>query len=353
MKKKLLIISQSQFGSLTDYYQYSLILKSKYDIEYVCYDYNKIKVGVDGISIFYVPRTGNIIKRNISFIKYVLSKINSNSYDRILVNYFRGCFFLPLFCGKLNIFFLDIRTAGVQENNINRFFYNFFLRLECFFYKNLSVISQGVKKQLNLPDSTIIIPLGANFIDVKRQYKSGLHLLYIGTLSNRNIEQTLEGVQLFLEKYRKINFSYTIIGTGDAISINKIEKIIENYQLQSYIKMLGYIPYWELGVYFKECNLGVSYVPKKKYFEHQPVTKTFEYLMSGLPVIATSTFENKLIVNDSNGVLIEDNPNSFAMGLDKIYKSLDSFDSNSIKSDLIQYQWKNIVIKMDEFLFKD
>jgi hypothetical protein len=75
--------------------------------------------------------------------------------------------------------------------------------------------------------------------------------------------------------------------------------------------------------------------------------------MSGLPVIATSTYENKLIINNSNGVLIEDNSNSFCFGLSQILKLLPSYDNNLIKDNLKEYQWKNIVAKLDYFLLSN
>lgn len=222
MKKKILFITQAQFGSLIDYYQYSLNLKERYQIEYICWDYNRPKMDIDGVKVYYVSRNGNLFKRNIRFMQAILEIINSKSYDRVLVNYFRGCLVLPIILSKKDDFFLDIRTSGIFISKIKRMFYNTILRFECIFYDNLSVISDGVKKRLRLPKRTMIIPLGASYIDVKRTSKPGLHLLYVGTLSNRNIDQTLEGIYLFLKKHKNINLDYTIIGSGDKQSSDKL-----------------------------------------------------------------------------------------------------------------------------------
>jgi len=353
MKRKLLIITQAQFGSLIDYFQYSLNLRDKYEIEYICWDYNRPKMVIQGINIQYISRNGNLFKRNILFLKFICIKIKSQSFDRIFVNYFRGSFLLPFIVSNKKQLFLDIRTASVSSSLISRISYNVFLRFECFFFDNLSVISTGVKKRLMLPKSTIVIPLGANYINVERKLKMELNLLYVGTLENRNIEKTVEGIWLFLNKYKNVILKYKIIGSGDEKSILKIKKTIEMYSLENVIILYGYIPYEDLISFYKESNVGVSFVPITNYYNYQPVTKTFEYLMSGLPVIATSTYENKLIINNSNGVLIEDNSNSFCFGLSQILKLLPSYDNNLIKDNLKEYQWKNIVAKLDYFLLSN
>lgn len=350
MKKKLLIITQAQFGSLTDYYQYTLNLKEKFDIEFICWDYDGVKILVDGVNVIYVSRRGNLFKRNLLFLRVICQNIVLNTYDRILVNYFRGCFLLPLILSNNSIFYLDIRTAGVQPSVIIRFVYNTFLRFECLFFKNLSVISIGIKKKLRLSENTFILPLGANMVNQKRPIREGLHLLYIGTLNNRNIHQTLEGISLFLNKNCNVNLSYTIIGSGDKIVIEKLNKTIEDFQLKFYVKMLGYLPFEELEKFLQECNVGISYIPITNYYNFQPATKTFEYLMSGLPVIATSTFENKLIINHSNGVIIDDNPISFCKGLSEIYELLPYFNGDSIKEEFKDYQWEIISNKLEKYL---
>ena len=353
MKNSLLLITQAQYGSLIDYYQYSLHLKEKYQIEYICWDYNRLKVHTDGVKVHYVSRNGNLFKRNIRFTQAVLAIINSKSYDRVLVNYFRGCLVLPLILARKDGLFLDIRTTGIFASRIKRMFYNTILRFECVFYDKLSVVSDGVKKRLRLRKRTIIIPLGGNYIDVKRTSKSGLHLLYVGTLSNRNIDQTLEGIYLFLQKHKNVNLSYTVIGVGDKQSTLKLQNVIEKYILQDAVHLVGYVPHIELAAYYEQSNIGVSYVPITDYFNYQPVTKTFEYLMSGMPVIATSTYENGLIVKESNGVLIEDNPKSFCEGLIKIYELLQTYDGITIKQELKGYQWKNIALKLEKFLLNN
>ena len=80
-----------------------------------------------------------------------------------------------------------------------------------------------------------------------------------------------------------------------------------------------------------------------KYFDNQPPTKTYEYLVSGLPVIATGTKENAKILNDSCGVLIDDNEVSFALGLQAIVSKRKTFNSAKIRNMYQENLWENIV----------
>ena len=114
-------------------------------------------------------------------------------------------------------------------------------------------------------------------------------------------------------------------------------------ELSETVRFLGRKKYTDLPSYFDECNIGVTYVPLTSYYEYQPVTKLFEYMLSGMPVIATSTYENKLIVNNINGVLINDTVEDFCNGLMTIYNQRKSFNSSEIRKSVESYTWGNIV----------
>lgn len=350
--KKLLFVSQSQFGQLVDYYQYCAILHTEFEITYLCWDYNLPKIQKDNITFIYISRSGNIILRNLRFLKTVFSTIKKQHFDHIYIKYFRGSSLLALFSKSKNKMFVDIRSAGVMTSKIKRIIYDKCLTFECRLFKNICVISEGVKERLNLPIRTIVIPLGANKTTVSREQKEGLHLLYVGTFNNRNIHQTIEGVKLFHDSNPTIPLSYTIIGKGDSDSETLIKTTIESNKLQNIVTLKGYIQNDKLNSFYERTNIGIAYVPITDYFNHQPVTKTFEYLLCGLPVLATGTSENKLIVNKDNGVIIEDNPSSFSQGLLQISTLINDFKEEKIMRSVENYEWKTIVENLKKVLSK-
>jgi glycosyltransferase involved in cell wall biosynthesis len=73
------------------------------------------------------------------------------------------------------------------------------------------------------------------------------------------------------------------------------------------------------------------------------VTKVFEYLLAGMPVIATRTTENQAVITPERGILIDDSAVSFAEGLRVIAGRLGSYDGPGIAGRSMQYSWAAIV----------
>ena len=57
---KILFINREQFGYHIDYYYYAKILSTNqdYDISYVCWDYQKLKVPNDNVKVHYIKKKG-------------------------------------------------------------------------------------------------------------------------------------------------------------------------------------------------------------------------------------------------------------------------------------------------------
>src|SRR5690606_2773135 len=161
------------------------------------------------------------------------------------------------------------------------------------------------------------------------------------TLNGRNIDQTILGLSNFMKKHPNMKISYDIIGDGNELT--QLTQLINDLELASIVKLHGRIPHIKLKPFFDNSNIGVSYIPITEYYEFQPPTKTFEYIMSGLPCIATRTNENKHLITHENGVLCNDTPESFANALETIDERSALYNSDRIRESLKEYSWKNIV----------
>jgi glycosyltransferase involved in cell wall biosynthesis len=198
---------------------------------------------------------------------------------------------------------------------------------------------------LGLPQYKVhILPLGSDILSRTDKQFDSLRLLYVGTLQFRRIEDTIVGFHRFFHDYRdQIQCSYKIIGSGYAGEEDNLRRLVTELGLQSVVQVLGSIPHDELSPYFDASNIGISYIPKTRFYDVQPPTKTFEYLLSGMAVVATSTSENTRVINNRNGVLVEDNAESFASGLKQIYDRREDFCSSSIRNEGRPYLWESIV----------
>ena len=343
---KIIIIHQEPFGYHSDTYYYCKYLRNKYLITYICWDYNKKKIYMDNINIIYISRKGNLLLRNFRFITRVLNELK-NTYDYHIIKYFRGCSLVKLFLND-KFFLLDIRSRSTLKNKFSRNFYNFLLKTEASYFNNISIISKGLSKRLNFSKNpnkrrVYILPLGAEVISPTTKDFNTINLLYVGTLYNRNIDQTIKGFSKFYHEYKnKLQITYTIIGSGFGTEENDLKKTIKNEGINHVAHVIGYIPHDELKPFFDTHNIGISYIPMTDYFDVQPPTKTFEYLLSGMPVIATATSENKTVINDKNGIVINDTHLAFYQGLVQLYKKKSTFNSTAIRNNAMQYSWEKI-----------
>lgn len=343
MKKKILIINKTQFGYLTDSVKWCEYLRKNYDVSLVCLDEKKEKIKIEGIKIQYVPF---VLFCHIGAVLYLI-----NCLFRIL--FFDGIIFVVFFhgCGILKKFFsgkqmiLDIRTLSVSESYFERKKMNNEIKQCALIYDKVSVVSEGVKNILEL-NKAFILPLGSDVISTKlKSFGDTIDLLYVGTLLNRKIEKTLYGLRNFIDFNQAIKIHYDIIGDGPNGELEKLVEISRNLGLDKYVTFHGRLPHCELNSFFDVCNVGVSFVPITDYYQYQPPTKTFEYVLSGLYCIATDTFSNREVINDQCGILIKDSSDAFCEGLNTIIKRRDKISSVKISAQLQYYRWSNILEK--------
>jgi glycosyltransferase involved in cell wall biosynthesis len=345
-KKKILLLSQSQWGYHVDTYMYATYLKKKYDISYLCWDYGNKILDAKDINVRYISRNGSLFLRNFRYIYSAKNEIKNLSPDICFIKYFQGCSILKVTNWK-KLFIFDIRTASVKKNKIRRLIYDSIMLLESKIFTRITIISESLAKKIKLEKKSHILPLGSNCISKINKQFNELKLIYIGTLDGRDILKTIEGFAIYLQKHPKVNAAYTIVGDGE--DMKKIRQYVINNSLEKNIHIIGWVPFNELKPIIDLHNIGVSFVPCTDYFDCQPVTKTFDYLLSGMPVIATNTSENQKIITPFNGVCIADTPESFANGVDSIHKNRKRYNSKEIRNNAKKYDWKYIANDLDKY----
>ena len=337
--KKILFVDNIQFGYLTDTYKYCQYLCNDYSITYVSFDRGGKKYEIPNGKTVYVPHTKIKVFNGVRFlIRAIMQAVFFNG--SIFVVYFPYCSIIRkiLFWKRIHV---DVRTLSVSTDAAIREKADRQLAKEVVVFDTCSFISEGILRKLKLPTKTrsFILPLGADVISYSNKDFNSLRLLYIGALYHRNILDTVKGVHLYKQRHPGSNIHYDIVGYGEEIEI--INDFVKSNGLADVVVLHGRKPYEELKPFLDECNIGVSYIPIEDCFQYQPPTKTFEYAFSGLAVLATATEANKEIINEVNGVLIKDNPESFADSLDKLMNM--QFDSEKIRESVKDYSWENII----------
>jgi len=343
-KKSIVIITKPQFGYHTDYFKYAYYLRKFFNITFICWDHGLKKKYIPNIEIEYI----NISKiKQLNFALFIIRTIRllkRKELDLILIKYFPLSSLIKLALLKYR-FILDIRTGSVNPNNLIRYLKNLLLKVESLLFDNVTIISEELGRYLKIKAKNLnVVPLGSEFDDIKNKKFDEINLLYVGTFFNRRIEDTIIGYKRFLDKIvDKTKTRYTIIGYGSVVDENLIKNTIIKLSLEKFVKFIGRIPNDELDYYYERHNIGISYIPITPYYNYQPPTKTFEYLMNGMICIATNTYANKKIINSNNGVLCDDNSQSFYEALNNLKDRLEKKYNFIVNNSLHQYKWENIV----------
>ena len=331
-------------------------LSKYYIIKITCLDLGlpkDIEVNGEVIYIKFNPEYKFLCKlrRYWKFIFKVVDEIKTGDYDVIYVWNFKGAFLLSLLSGNKNMI-LQLKTEAVNSNPMKRFIYNSLRKVDILFNQFISIGGIELQERYKIkPTKTFVTSYAYDSLSDKKKEFNELNLIYLGTLTDRNIEQTIEGYNKFYREYKDIiNTSYKIIGTGSEKSVKKVTNKIKQFGLGSVVQYLGYITDKNLKQYFHEANIGISYVPDTKYYNYVLVSKTYEYLLSGMPVVATNLKRNKEIITDNNGILINDNPEDFYKGLVKLYTNLKLFNSDTIRRSCDEFSWDKVILNFKKMI---
>lgn len=340
---RVLIIHNGPIGSLVDAMKWCETLRHHYEVYYLELD-GVGRVPVEGVHTLTVPSKGSRIFRGLRFLFYALVKTVSFR-GAVIVVFFPGCWLLKAFCFWRTLI-LDVRTLSVRQTEHARKKENAKIRFACKLYNHVTIIQEDLIKELRLPaEKFSIVPLGSDVISDSDKTFDSIRLLYVGTLDGRHIDETITGVRLFLERNPGATISYDIVGDGREYTKDDLMRDIAENGLSEYITAYGRILNSELKPFFDKNNVGVSFVPRTPWFDHQPPTKTFEYITSGLYCIATNTTENARIINSNNGCLHEDNAEGFCQAIERTQGILPNIKSSLIKESIKGFSWPEIVAR--------
>lgn len=341
--KNLLIISRPQFGYLVDLYKWCKYIDSDYNIDVVTFG-SRPKVSLDrnNLRVHYVSDKGNRLVRGLRFIIISVWYILKNK-GSIIIEYFIGCNVFKILVPYKKMV-LDIRTLSVSDKREIREKDDRILKGYTEIFDYISIVSDSARIKLGLDYSkTFVVPLGADIISVTNKNYDNLNLLYVGTLTNRRIDKTIYGLKFFIERNPNVSIHYDIVGDGHGAELKELSNLIDMLGVGNFVTLHGYKRHHEIKYLYDSNNIGVSFVPITDYYNSQPPTKTYEYILSGLYTIATGTDCNKEIVTSDSGIIINDSDSDFCSALEYIHLNKTELDSNKVRETLIDYQWEKIV----------
>jgi glycosyltransferase involved in cell wall biosynthesis len=185
-------------------------------------------------------------------------------------------------------------------------FFDAIVIAEDYYIENFNGTNRKIVKVLNYPILNEALPQ----INFK---KIGFSIVYSGTVSeNRGIWNILKVVEM-LSKERR-DFKLYIIGkfSSENLFSNVREFLTEN-SLDEFVEIIGgnsYVKREIIDAYHKFMDLGLVLIPISPHYERKLPTKFFEYMLAGIPFIATNFPLWKEFVEENKcGIVV--NPDNF------------------------------------------
>lgn len=361
---KILITPKGQYGYNTDYFKMANYLaEQNLQVDILCFDQGFTKIDThENVNVIYInnkkSKLTNYINYNTQIVKYVLKR--RNEYNWIVVSgTIEYCGAIPLMLRKLTprtLWIMDIRTCAVFNDERKRRLYDSSMLWSAKFFNHTTIISDLVAKRLKITNYTLL-PLGADcIVDItkKKLQKEKINFLYVGTFEGRNIDNVIKAFDIFSSKVNnKIQTKLDIVGFSYKNSTQEIVlAAMKDAKNNDKIIYHGRKAHDEIKELFQEATVGISYVPITEYYDVQPPTKTFEYILNGLICIGTNTKANAQIINNKNGVLTNDDIDSVVRGMEKVLVDIYKFNILEISSTVEDYTWIRIEERFYNFLIK-
>lgn len=362
---RILIVPRCQYGYNTDYFQMANRLAEKgIEVEMICFDQGHTKMAEPpNVHVTYIARKEGSRARNfLAYLSAVSNYVvaNRKKIDWVVVSgTIEFCGILPLVLKRIkrNIqWIIDIRTCSVVPDPRKRKIYDRLIRISAYFFDQVTVISGLAAERLKIPEYEVL-PLGADcYVDLASKVlnRNELNFLYVGKFDDRRIEDVILAFDRLSEKMNNgIKPKLDIVGFAEREeTLVKVMESIENTIHRSDIVYHGRKSHDEIKKLFQTATIGFSYVPITDFFDVQPPTKTYEYLMNGIICIATATKANAEIINEKNGVLTADNADSLLEGIEKVIDNMGLYNSIELSQTVAGASWKRIVDDFHGYLIR-
>lgn len=179
-------------------------------------------------------------------------------------------------------------------------------------------------------------------INFKSRKKPEIKILYQGRYCfDRGLEELTKSA-----KYLSNNATIYFRAMGDPLTKERLEKIVDKYNLSQKVKFLKPVSMDRMVEAAKDFDIGViSYIPVNINNRLCTPNKLFEYIGAGLALAVSDLPELKKVVKEYNNGLPFNprSPRSIAKTLNKLIKNRDQLDQmrkNSLQAAK-KYNWEN------------
>lgn len=176
----------------------------------------------------------------------------------------------------------------------------------------------------------------------KKQKK---YIIYLGVMSKtRGICELLKAFTMVVRKYP--DWKLYLVGKATPDSFAKeVNMLISNLNIKENIKLISWVSYEEKEIYSSQASIGlVTFLPYANNMSCLP-NKLFDYMLVGLPVVASNFLLYKEIVEGNKcGITVDPtNPKEIAKAVEYLIEhrnEAQKMGENGKKAILEKYNWE-------------
>ena len=178
---------------------------------------------------------------------------------------------------------------------------------------------------------------------VEAEISGNVRLIYVGTVSKlRGRDVMLEAMSIVTKK--NIQAHLTIVG-ADTEQLDYCKQRIKVLDIKNNITLQGRVLGSEVPSYLLQADIGICIWESTPWTEFNPPTKMFEYLVAGLPVLASNIrTHTRYVQNWHNGLLFDYDANSLAAAIIELVNNRQQIQALKSQAKLSgqQYLWRKI-----------
>lgn len=170
-----------------------------------------------------------------------------------------------------------------------------------------------------------------------------IRLIYIGTVSKeRGRDVMLEAMSLIAKKNISVNL--TMVGANTEELSYSMQRI-KTLNIENYVRVHARVSGKEIPKYLASADVGICLWEDTPWWRFNPPTKLFEYLVAGIPILASNIrTHTRYIKNWNNGLIFNYDANSLANAIIELYLHKNKIDALKKQASVSgeQYFWSRI-----------
>ncbi len=219
-------------------------------------------------------------------------------------------------------------------------------------------------EKFNLPAEKILYEPNAvelekfNIADSKVSLRDNLHLpqdkkiiIYVGMLRTMGMEKGIDTALLTVQKLDEK--SELLLVGGNPEDIEHYRKKAEELGIEKRVIFTGFVHHDMVPKYLKAADIAIAPFPKNNHYEfYMSPMKVFEYMGSGIPIVATDLNSIREITGDSALLVPPDDAGALAEAVLKLEGDGNLMEEKSKKSlSIIQeHSWEKRAARILDFI---